>query len=128
MHPQIAPCTLPIYSNNKWLKKRAHTGCTFRTLPLQPPPPPKKKNTKKNKKTKKQQQQKNTTVVPQVPQRVANKPQSYTPDTCRLPPPKPPLPDHLSPALPAPTTARGVVAVPQTLPAHLNISTTHFSV
>ena len=28
VHPEIAPCTLPIYSNNKWLKKRAHTGCT----------------------------------------------------------------------------------------------------
>ena len=28
MHPEISPCTLPIYSNNKWLKKRAHIGCT----------------------------------------------------------------------------------------------------
>ena len=28
LHPEIAPGTLPIYSNNKWLKKRAHTGCT----------------------------------------------------------------------------------------------------
>ena len=28
VHPGIAPCTLPIYSNNKWLKKRAHTECT----------------------------------------------------------------------------------------------------
>ena len=28
VHPEIAQCTLPIYSNNKWLKKRAHTGCT----------------------------------------------------------------------------------------------------
>ena len=28
VHPEIAPCTLPIYSNDKWLKKRAHTGCT----------------------------------------------------------------------------------------------------
>ena len=28
VHPEIASCTLPIYSNNKWLKKRAHTGCT----------------------------------------------------------------------------------------------------
>ena len=28
VHPEIAPCTLQIYSNNKWLKKRAHTGCT----------------------------------------------------------------------------------------------------
>ena len=27
VHPEIAPCTLPIYSNNKWLRKRAHTGC-----------------------------------------------------------------------------------------------------
>ena len=33
VHPEIAPCTLPIYSNNKWLKKRApgrgnmHAGC-----------------------------------------------------------------------------------------------------
>ena len=28
MHPEIDPCTPPIYSNNKWLKKRAHTGYT----------------------------------------------------------------------------------------------------
>ena len=28
VHPEIAPCTLPVYSNNKWLKQRAHTGCT----------------------------------------------------------------------------------------------------
>ena len=28
VHPEIAPCTLPIYSNNKCLKKRAYTGCT----------------------------------------------------------------------------------------------------
>ena len=28
VHPEIVPCTLSIYSNNKWLKKRAHTGCT----------------------------------------------------------------------------------------------------
>ena len=28
VHPEIAPCTLPINSNNKWLKARAHTGCT----------------------------------------------------------------------------------------------------
>ena len=28
VHPEIASCTLPIYGNNKWLKKRAHTGCT----------------------------------------------------------------------------------------------------
>ena len=28
VHPVFAPCTLPIYSNNKWLKKCAHTGCT----------------------------------------------------------------------------------------------------
>ena len=28
VHPEIAPCTLPIYSNDKWLKKCAHTGCT----------------------------------------------------------------------------------------------------
>ena len=28
VHPEISPCTLPVYSNNKWLKKHAHTGCT----------------------------------------------------------------------------------------------------
>ena len=28
VHPEIAPCTLPIYSNNKWLKKRANSGWT----------------------------------------------------------------------------------------------------
>ena len=28
VHPEISPCTLPIYSNNKWPKKCAHTGCT----------------------------------------------------------------------------------------------------
>ena len=28
MHPEIALCTLPICSNSKWHKKRAHTGCT----------------------------------------------------------------------------------------------------
>ena len=28
VHPENGPCTLPIYSNTKWLKKRAHTGCT----------------------------------------------------------------------------------------------------
>ena len=28
VHPEIAPCTLPIYRNDKLLKKRAHTGCT----------------------------------------------------------------------------------------------------
>ena len=27
VHPKIASCTLPINSNTKWLKKRAHTGC-----------------------------------------------------------------------------------------------------
>ena len=27
VHPEIAPCTLPTYSNNKWLKKRAQSGC-----------------------------------------------------------------------------------------------------
>ena len=29
VHPEIASCTLPIYSNNKWLKKRAQIGCTL---------------------------------------------------------------------------------------------------
>ena len=29
VHPEIASCTLPIFSNNKLLKKRAHTGCTL---------------------------------------------------------------------------------------------------
>ena len=28
VHPDNSPCTFPIYSNNKWLTKRAHTGCT----------------------------------------------------------------------------------------------------
>ena len=28
VHPEIAPCTLPIHRNDKLLKKRAHTGCT----------------------------------------------------------------------------------------------------
>ena len=28
VHPEIAPCTLRIYSNNKWPTKRAHTECT----------------------------------------------------------------------------------------------------
>ena len=28
VHPEIYLCTLPIYTNNTWLKKRAHTGCT----------------------------------------------------------------------------------------------------
>ena len=34
VHPEIALCTLPIYSNNKWLKKRAHTVKT--TWPKRP--------------------------------------------------------------------------------------------
>ena len=28
VHPEIAPCTLPIYSNNIKLKKREHSRCT----------------------------------------------------------------------------------------------------
>ena len=28
VHPEIHPCTLPIYSNDKRPQKRAHTGCT----------------------------------------------------------------------------------------------------